>query len=1507
MSDFCNLHKHSHYSNITLPDSVVTNEDYCKRAVELGQKAVFSTEHGHAGNYRELSDLSKKYGLRWRYAAEAYFVKDRFSQDKTNAHMILAARTEKGMYDLNETISGANIEGYYYRPRVDLDLLMKLDPKDVFVTTACVAGVWGYGWDKEAQKYDWTEPDRLVHVLRDHFKDSFMLEVQNHDVDRQKAVNEHILKLYRQEGIPLICGLDSHYIHPEQAKLRDDFLASKHLVYAEEEGWYMDYPDEEEVYRRFKAQGVLSDALIAEAMNNTAVALDWEDIEFDKSRKLPTLYPNLAQEERNEKYRQLIRDKWREYRVNVPKERWPEYLEGIKYEVDTITKTNTSDYFLLDYEIVKRFKEKGGQLTKSGRGCFTENARITTLNGLKKISDVCVGDMVIDRDGVYRLVEKTFAYEIEEPLIEIQATHNKMFGEYPRCTVDHKILVKRNDEYIWVAAKNLVKGDRLCVPKYTYKDNDVDEDKRIDLAAYAWPKYEITDTTIIETAIDTQNNAFSTTALAKKYGVSKSAIGNFLSGRTPMNNVKSGKRIYAVKEQLLQDFGCASQEELTAKYKQAVTQHVSRYLVKDELFYEFIGMMYGDGWCSTKTNQSVSIGLAINPNNHKNERNRYVFTEMAKRIGATIFERRSKNRHLIQLYCKSSTFGRFLMSAYFESSRGNKKELAEELLHLSPRKSLAVWRGLMNSDGNRTQRDRMCFDNTSPSIINGFRILALRANIIPPRLQVRNAWHDQRGYDCDTSYKWTFPVYLTDGGMSRKISDDDKYWLIPVTGIKTIPPQKTIVYDLQVEQSHSFLLNNMIVHNSSPSFFTNNLLGFTSIDRFNLPVPILPDRFISEDRAKTGLPDIDMNCGNPEVFAEAQAEVMGEWHSAPMVAYGTLKRLSAWKMYCRAANVEFEVANKISDNLKQYELAYKHADDDEREEINAYDYVPEEYHHILKQSEAYLGMIESISPHPCAYLLTNKDIRREVGIFRINAKVGQKKTVYAAFIDGATADGFGYLKNDDLAVTVVKLNANIYKRIGMPQPDVPQLLEMTKGDKATWDLYAKGYTLALNQVEKEKSTEKVMRYKPKNITELSAFVAAIRPGFQSLVDRFLSRQHFTYGIPVLDKMLQNQYMTSSWLLYQENAMEAFQYAGFSGAESYAAIKAIAKKKAEKVLVMKERFLDGFSTKLLQDDPSIKDVQKTANEVWGIIEDATSYSFNGSHSVSVALDSLYTAWAKAHYPLETYTAMMESYAEKGDKDRIDRARQEMKQAFGITVVPPKFRQDNRDYFLDHEHKTISDSLVSIKNVSKTAANALYHLGQRHYDSFVDLLYEMTMDRGLNARVIEILIRLDYFSEFGRTGKLLAVWREFTNGEAKFSKSHIKATQLRHLDELRRIEKEMPDTDIPTVERASFEISVLGTPVTVDKEAKGLFAVVDLDTKYSPKATLYNIAAGTTGKMKIRKPVFNTTQFDVGDVIRIDAWEKKQAMKFVDGKAKPNAGVYDLWLKSYGVVYSQKIKE
>lgn len=333
----------------------------------------------------------------------------------------------------------------------------------------------------------------------------------------------------------------------------------------------------------------------------------------------------------------------------------------------------------------------------------------------------------------------------------------------------------------------------------------------------------------------------------------------------------------------------------------------------------------------------------------------------------------------------------------------------------------------------------------------------------------------------------------------------------------------------------------------------------------------------------------------------------------------------------------------------------------------------------------------------------------------------------------------------------------MFEAIGIRQPSVNELLELSDGDSETWSMYAKGLTMGLNQVERDKTRAKVMQFKPKNITELSAFVAAVRPSFQSMLPIFLARQRFSYGIPAFDKLIQSRDLPSSFILYQEQLMKVLQYGGFSAPESYVAIKAIGKKHPEKVLPLRQRFLDAFARRIREDDPTCGEskAMTMAEAVWKIIEDATSYLFNSSHAVCVALDSLYGAYAKSHFPLEFYVTLLKTYSAKGDKARISQARQEMKHGFGIELVPCRFRQDNRDYFIDHKRNTISDALSSVKHIGRGVANALFQWRENQYAWFTDVLYDMEMHSAFDATSMEILIRMGYFAEFGSIGKLLAL--------------------------------------------------------------------------------------------------------------------------------------------------------
>ena len=367
-----NYHRHTSYSNIFVADSAAVNEDYAKRAVELGHKVISSVEHGWQGYYYETFELAQKYNLKFIFGAEAYWVKDRNGKDRTNSHIVILAKNENGRRSINRILSDANETGYYFRPRIDIELLLSLPADDVFITSACVA-FWQY-----------EDIEDIVEKLHNHFGSNFMLEIQNHDTEKQIAINKRILKLSEKFDIEMIVGLDSHYIYSEDESQRDYVLAAKNVRYEDEEGWYMDYPDDETVMNRFLKQNVFTREQIQRAMDNTDICLTFENIVFDTDIKLPKAYPDKTQEETNKIYSKLITQKFKEYMKDVPKEEYDKYFEGVKNEVNVYKNTKMVDYPLIDYRIVQRAIEKGGLITDSGRGSavgyFTN-----TLCGFSKV------------------------------------------------------------------------------------------------------------------------------------------------------------------------------------------------------------------------------------------------------------------------------------------------------------------------------------------------------------------------------------------------------------------------------------------------------------------------------------------------------------------------------------------------------------------------------------------------------------------------------------------------------------------------------------------------------------------------------------------------------------------------------------------------------------------------------------------------------------------------------------------------------------------------------------------------------------------------------------------------------------------------------------------------------------------------------------------------------------------------------------------------------------------
>ena len=197
---------------------------------------------------------------------------------------------------------------------------------------------------------------------------------------------------------------------------------------------------------------------------------------------------------------------------------------------------------------------------------------------------------------------------------------------------------------------------------------------------------------------------------------------------------------------------------------------------------------------------------------------------------------------------------------------------------------------------------------------------------------------------------------------------------------------------------------------SAVGYFTNTLCGFSKVDRFTSAIKLYPERFISKTRILEthSLPDIDLNVGTPEIFEQAQINVLGEDHVAPMIAFGTFKKKSSFKLYARAQKLDFDIANTISEQIGKYEEAVKYADDDERDEIDLYDYVDRKYESYINASEKYLGIIADKKKAPSAYLLYQGNIRKEIGLIKCKSE-STKKEYITSVIDAAIAENYKFL------------------------------------------------------------------------------------------------------------------------------------------------------------------------------------------------------------------------------------------------------------------------------------------------------------------------------------------------------------------------------------------------------------------------------------------------------------------------------------------------------------------
>lgn len=659
---------------------------------------------------------------------------------------------------------------------------------------------------------------------------------------------------------------------------------------------------------------------------------------------------------------------------------------------------------------------------------------------------------------------------------------------------------------------------------------------------------------------------------------------------------------------------------------------------------------------------------------------------------------------------------------------------------------------------------------------------------------------------------------------------------------------------------------------SAPSFYVTRLLHLTNIDRLKSPITLFPTRFMSIERilGARSLPDIDLNTADAEPFIQASKDLLGENNCGWMISWKPLQESSGFRLYCKALDIDYDTVNEIAKDLDKYREDPKWKD-------------------IIEESRRFIGVVEGVAESPCSMVLYDKDVRSEIGMIKTpNGKI-------CCLLDGYNCDKYKYLKNDYLTVTVWAIIRDVCKLAEIPIPTINELDNLL--DDKTFDVYRKGLTCSINQADSDYATGLVMRYKPKSLAEMSSFVAIIRPGCASLLDDFIERKPYTTGVKALDNILED---SEHRLIYQESIMKYLIWLGISEPQSYDVIKKIAKKKFKEpeLKALKEQLLEGWHKQVGE--------EKGFEETWQVVEDAAKYSFNASHSLSYAYDSLYGAYLKSHYPLEYYTVALNYYS--NDATRTGKLTKELK-SYGISLEKPSFRYSIDKYFMDKENNKIYKGTEAIKFLNKDCSLYLYSLRENKYETFVDLLAEITDAKDennrsyVNSRQIDILIKSQYFQEFGNNKKLLTIYNYFkvlygrkvlSKDKAQelnlpsyiFEQDGVTQTEKQYkfeniCDILKLIEHNTPNESFGIKEQVEFENDALGyINMTYDVDKRVCY-VLDIDTKYTPKVTLYCLRNGKTVLCKVNKALFKKQPLKVGMIIRASRFEERYKQAYVNG--------------------------
>ncbi|MBS5785743.1 MAG: DNA polymerase III subunit alpha [Clostridia bacterium] len=379
MSDFVHLHIHSEFS---LLDGANRIKDLPVRAKELGMKAMAITDHGVMYGVIDFYKACKKEGIKPIIGCEVYVASrtrfDKEAQDKKYYHLILLAKNNKGYQNLSKLVSLGFTEGYYYKPRIDLEILEKYH-EGIICLSGCLAGAVS----QAILNGNIEEAENVAKWHHNVFGEDYYLEIQNNGVKEQVMVNQKIIQIARRLNIPIVATNDAHYLKKEDAYNHEVLLCiqtgkritDEDRMRFETDELYVKSPEEmSEYFKNFP-----------DAIENTVKIAEKCNVEFEFGH---TILPNYDVPEEYathyDYFKKLCDDGIKKRYGENPSQ---EILDRAAYELKIISQMGYVDYYLIVWDYINYAKSVGipvGPGRGSGAGSILAYAiGITDIDPMK--------------------------------------------------------------------------------------------------------------------------------------------------------------------------------------------------------------------------------------------------------------------------------------------------------------------------------------------------------------------------------------------------------------------------------------------------------------------------------------------------------------------------------------------------------------------------------------------------------------------------------------------------------------------------------------------------------------------------------------------------------------------------------------------------------------------------------------------------------------------------------------------------------------------------------------------------------------------------------------------------------------------------------------------------------------------------------------------------------------------------------------------------------------------